>query len=170
MAMVFSLTSFIEDWIAKNHKNTNKSVRLPKNSEVDEDFSKKPTLIEEKVIDEGTPVTKESFLVWRDRFLKENVGNLKGPASQLGPAQKESKFTGKQLFEQNKALASSDAAFADDGIAIESKVFLKCTVILFFYFLVDESAFEGINLDDFDNEDEEEVVYDNRGQISDDEN
>ena len=33
-------------------------------------------------------------------------------------------------------------------------------------FLVDESAFEGINLDDFD---EDEVVYDNRGQISDDE-
>lgn len=133
MAMVFSLTSFIEDWIAKNYKNTNKSVRLPKNSEADdENVSKKPTLIEEKVFDEGTLVTKESFLVWRDHFLKENLGNLKGPASLLCPTQKESKLTGKQLFEQNKALASSDAAFADDGIAIESKS--KFLYYSYFYF------------------------------------
>lgn len=121
MAMVFTLTSFIEDWIAKNYKNTSKSVRLPKASEADEEeSSKKPTLIEEKVLEEGTPVTRETFLAWRNRFLKENVGNLKGPAALLTPAQKESKLTGKQLFEQNKALASSDAAFADDGIAVES--------------------------------------------------
>ena len=170
MAMVFTLTSFIEDWIAKNYKNTNKSVRLPKHFDADEEenSSKKPTLIEEKVLDEGTQVTKESFSVWRDRFLKENVGNLRGPASLLAPAQKESKLTGKQLFEQNKALASSDAAFADDGIVMESKLYCFNPFFLFVS-VVDESAFEGIDLDDF-NEDEEEVVYDNRGQISDDEN
>ena len=121
MAMVFTLTSFMEDWIAKTYKNTSKSVRLPKNSEAnEEDLGKKPTMIEEKVIDEGTAVTKESFLTWRDRFLKENVGNLKGPSSQLAPVLKESKLTGKQLFEQNKVLASSDAAFANDGIAVDS--------------------------------------------------
>ena len=37
--------------------------------------------------------------------------------------------------------------------------------------LVDESAFEGINLDEFNGvEEDEEVIYDNRGLISDEEN
>lgn len=124
MAMVFTLTSFIEDWVSKNYKSTSKSVRLPNNS--DDLDSKKPTIIEEKVLDEGTPVTKESFLIWKERFLRENIGNLKGPAAQLGPVMKESKITGKQLFEQNKALASSDAAFADDGVALESNFIELC--------------------------------------------
>jgi len=137
MAMVFTLTSFIEDWIAKNFKNTNKSVRLPKNFEVEEVEINKTTIIEEKVFDEGTPVTKETFLAWKERFLLENVGNLKGPAAQLGPIQKESKITGKQLFEQNKGLASSDAAFADDGIAIESKfLFFICNCIFVFFICI----------------------------------
>lgn len=129
MAMVFTLTSFVEDWIAKNFKSTSKSVRLPKNSEVEEVETNKPTIIEEKVLDEGTPVTRESFLVWKEKFLRENVGNLKGPAAQFAPVQKESRTSGKQLFEQNKGLAASDAAFADDGIAIES------TNVKFIYFL-----------------------------------
>lgn len=168
MAMVFTLTSFIEDWIAKNFKKANKSVRLPKNSAADsEEFdTNKPTIIEEKVLDEGTPVTKETFLAWKERFLRENVGNLKGPAAQFGPIQKESKITGKQLFEQNKGLAASDAAFADDGVAIESKKKIQF-YFLNYSFLVDETAFEGINFDDLD---DEEVAYDNGGQISDDEN
>lgn len=135
MAMVFTLTSFIEDWIAKNFKNTGKSVRLPTNFDSDDFNTKKPTIIEEKVLDEGTPVTKESFLVWRDRFLRENVGNLKGPAAQLGPILKESKITGKQLFEQNKALASSDAAFADDGVALESNSECFYGLVVNVYFL-----------------------------------
>lgn len=134
MAMVFTLTSFIEDWLAKHHKNSNKSVRLPKASEIDDEdasgSTKTHTLIEEKVLAEGTPVTRETFLAWKDRFLRENVGNLKGPASQFAPIQKESKLTGKQLFEQNKALAASDAAFADDGIALESK--MMASVIMFY--------------------------------------
>lgn len=170
MAMVFTLTSFIEDWIAKNFKNTNKSVRLPKNLDIEDTDANdsKVTIIEEKVLDEGTPVTRETFLVWKERFLRENVGNLKGPAAQFAPIQKESKVTGKQLFEQNKGLAASDAAFADDGVAIESKSRFY-TIHLLHLFLVDETAFEGINFDDFDDE-EGEVAYDNRGQISDEEN
>ena len=124
MAMVFSLACFTEDWIAKKYKNTDKSIRLPSaaNAE-DEENSRGPTLIVEKVFDEGTLVTRETFLAWRENFLKENVGNLKGPAALLGPVQKESKITGKSLFEQNKGLVASDAAFADDGIAFESKSF-----------------------------------------------
>ena len=114
-------------------------------------------------------MTRETFLAWRNRFLKENVGNLKGPCPSHSRS-KGIKLTGKQLFEQNKALASSDAAFADDGIAVESThSILKIIIYLYISFVVDESAFEGINLDDF-NEDGDEVVYDNRGQISDDEN
>lgn len=136
MAMVFTLTSFIEDWLSKNYKNTSKAVRLPK-SDIEENGSNsnKPTLIEEKVLDEGTPVTKETFLAWKERFLRENLGNLKGPAAQFGPIQKESKFTGKQLFEQNKALAASDAAFADDGVALESKKVILCLRSFFMFFL-----------------------------------
>lgn len=162
--MVFSLISFIEDWLAKNYKNSKKSVRLPVAEVEDENSSKPSTIIEEKVLDEGTPVTKETFLAWKERFLKENLGNLKGPAAQLAPVQKESKFTGKQLFEQNKSLAASDAAFADDGIAIESNFVCVLNGGFHVSFLVDESAFEGITFDEED--EEEEVAYDNRGQIS----
>lgn len=134
MAMVFTLTSFVEDWLSKNYKNTSKSVRLPK-SETDETGSNAPTVIEEKVFDEGTPVTKETFLSWKERFLRENLGNLKGPAAQFGPIQKESKFTGKQLFEQNKSLATSDAAFADDGVAFESKKIKIIPLLILFRFV-----------------------------------
>lgn len=123
MAMIFSLVCFTEEWIAKKYKNTHKSIRLPLNAhdEGDAENIRGPTLIVEKVFDEGTLVTRETFLVWREKFLKENVGNLKGPAAKLGPVHKESKITGKLLFEQNKGLAASDAAFADDGVAFESK-------------------------------------------------
>lgn len=46
---------------------------------------------------------------------------------------------------------------------------MDLSLMSIFYFLVDETAFEGINFDDLNGE-EEEVAYDNRGQISDDEN
>ncbi len=79
-------------------------------------------------------MTKETFLAWKERFLRENLVNLKGPAAQFGPIQKESKFTGKQLFEQNKSLATSDAAFADDGVALESTK-IKISLLIFFRFV-----------------------------------
>ena len=122
--MIFTLVSFVEDWISKRYKSSVvKSLRF-NSSQVDAETaenSNKPTVIEEKLLDAGTPVTRENFLAWKERFLRENVGNLKGASSQLSPVQKESKLTGKQLFEQNKNLAESDAAFADDGVALESK-------------------------------------------------
>lgn len=118
MAMIFSLVTFLEDWItSQNGKNSGGVRRLviseDTNKDSESENAAKITLIEEKVLASGTPVTRESFLKWNAAFLAEKQANM--PAVVV----KESKLTGKQLFEQNKALAASDAGYGDDEAVVE---------------------------------------------------
>ncbi|KAF8504051.1 RWD-domain-containing protein [Hysterangium stoloniferum] len=73
----------------------------------------------------GTPVTAESFLVWKTKFDKEMAAcrlieqeeRLKG----LPPKERDelrkigTRLTGRQLFERDRNLALSDAALIEDG-------------------------------------------------------
>lgn len=73
----------------------------------------------------GTPVTKESFLAWKKKFDKdmairraaEQEERLKSlPPKEREEARKISiRLTGRQLFERDRSLATSDATLAEEG-------------------------------------------------------
>ena len=108
MVMVFTLVTYIEEWLHENVKAPSSDLLLKK--------------VEEKTVDtfvtmKGGPVTVESFKEWNGKFMAEMSaakGNLKST--------NESKLTGRQLFERNKSLATSDVVFigdADDDVLFE---------------------------------------------------
>jgi hypothetical protein len=75
----------------------------------DEDIAR--TVIHDRVPRAGTAVTMESFIAWRDAFEAEMTaaaGNVRDP--------RESKKTGKQLFEENADLARSDMGVTDADV------------------------------------------------------
>lgn len=87
----------------------------------------------------GGPVNAETFEAWRTKFAAEmEQGKKSGEQrpAEAAAAVAAGKLTGRQLFEQNKVLATSDVAFLGDTDAV-----------------LDESAFEG--LDTLDLEDDE---------------
>ncbi|KAI8576878.1 hypothetical protein K450DRAFT_201654 [Umbelopsis ramanniana AG] len=73
----------------------------------------------------GTPVTVDLFLTWKTKFDKEMAEKeqeAKGKIKTDGKA----KLTGRQLFEQDKTLASSDASYMDEGdVAVDVTQFEK---------------------------------------------
>ncbi|GAA6063932.1 hypothetical protein JCM10212_004791 [Sporobolomyces blumeae] len=74
---------------------------------------------------QGTPVTKQSFAAWSAKFEQEMAEQRKRDESERlkalpGKEREEAKrwlakLTGRQLFEQDSTLVSSDAAFGDEG-------------------------------------------------------
>lgn len=118
--MIFSLVTFLEDWISSQNSKNGAGVRRlviseDNNQDKEAESDAKTTLIEEKVLASGTPVTRESFLKWNAAFLAEKQASM--PTANV--IVKESKLTGKQLFEQNKALAASDTGYGDDEAVVE---------------------------------------------------
>lgn len=91
----------------------------------------------------GGPVTRESFLEWNAKFLAE----LQAKSLTAALSNSSNRLTGRQLFEQNRALATSDMNYADVNEAIVE---------------VDVGAFEG--LDDLDINDDDDI----EDEISDD--
>ncbi|KAI9354604.1 RWD domain-containing protein [Zopfochytrium polystomum] len=86
----------------------------------------------------GTKVTKESFLEWRERFLKDMDGNITVPqagamaapasaaAGSIRPGRTgggiipSARLTGRQLFEKDRSLAKSDMALlTDEDVTVE---------------------------------------------------
>ncbi|GJJ12395.1 hypothetical protein Clacol_006637 [Clathrus columnatus] len=69
----------------------------------------------------GTPVTKESFMIWKIKFDKEMA--LRRAVEQeerlkaLPPKEREEirKTSGRQLFERDRTLATSDASLVEEG-------------------------------------------------------
>ena len=91
----------------------------------------------------GGPVTRESFMAWNAKFLSEQQQQRR-QETLAAAAATGNRLTGRQLFEQNRALATSDMNYADANEAIVE---------------VDVGAFEGLDdleIDDDDKEDEEE--------------
>ena len=69
---------------------------------------------EEKIKEEqrlkGTPVTRESFTAWKEKFDKERIARQQTAAIELDKC----KLTGKQMFERDASLAKSDSQLLDD--------------------------------------------------------
>lgn len=77
--------------------------------------------MEEQKRREGTKVTTQEFAAWKKRFEKEMLESgrtdLVWITSINAKSAVKGKLTGKQLFEQNKGLAMSDAQYLDAGDA-----------------------------------------------------
>jgi len=119
MAMVFTLVSHAKEWLENNWKpstpiNNNKE-NSPENCDDDDETElseiaklaienitpivQKPPRPATPPILEGTPVTPENFAKWRQK-------------NQVSPASKKpSGLSGRQLFEQDASLITSDSSF-----------------------------------------------------------
>ncbi|XP_058804815.1 RWD domain-containing protein 1 [Phymastichus coffea] len=126
--MVFTLVSIAQDWLnlqwdkTKFSREENAARKLKEEEEA------------ERKRFEGTRVTVETFLKWKEKFNEETGINKRREL-----AEKEGKkLTGRELFMTDKTLDQSDLKFLDDGDAVK----------------VDESLFQ--NLDDLDLDDEDD--------------
>jgi hypothetical protein len=115
MAMIYTLVSSMEDWLSKNCKSMEDTKASTKES------------IEAKEVPislRGGPVTQESFAVWNEKYMEEiqQATMLKDKKmAEVGP----SKLTGRQLFEHNKALVTSDAAYGDEADIVVNEVLFE---------------------------------------------
>ncbi|KAL6263022.1 hypothetical protein P5V15_005816 [Pogonomyrmex californicus] len=138
MVMVFTLVSAAQEWL---------NVRWDKIKLMREETAAQKLREEEEAERkrfEGTRVTVESFLSWKEKF-DEEMGYTK--RKELADREGK-KLTGKELFMTDRTLDQSDLKFLDDGDVVK----------------VDESLFQ--NLDDLDLDDEDDPDYD--PNISDD--
>jgi hypothetical protein len=107
MAMIFTMVSIIKEELD--------------NIMLDVQKAEEEIIIEKRRQDEeaehakfvGTKVTVESFLEWKKKFdaqmLQKDIVLQQQRAKEL-----KGKLSGRQLFEQDKSLASSDAQFLDE--------------------------------------------------------
>eukprot|EP00090_Calanus_glacialis_P038448 TRINITY_DN67096_c0_g1_i1.p1 TRINITY_DN67096_c0_g1~~TRINITY_DN67096_c0_g1_i1.p1 ORF type:complete len:247 (+),score=106.38 TRINITY_DN67096_c0_g1_i1:34-774(+) len=133
MAMVFSIVSAAIEWLGETNDRlkfeADEVIRIKKEKDDEEERKKL----------EGTKVTIESFLAWKDEFDAEM--NAKKSAAVLSKKEKEKmKKNGRELFMTDQSLIQSDVKFlAEAGdVAIT----------------VDESLFE--DMEDLDLDEEEE--------------
>ncbi|KAL1915626.1 uncharacterized protein VTP21DRAFT_6385 [Calcarisporiella thermophila] len=135
MAMVFTLASQLKELLT----TLVEQIRADREREAEERAQRELELEQAKF--QGTRVTVQSFLEWKERFDRE-MAELEAKESK-GKEEKK-KLTGRQLFEQDRNLAASDMAIMDEGVA------------------VDASLFEHEDLED-DEEEENEVLNSIRG-------
>ncbi|XP_031559626.1 RWD domain-containing protein 1-like [Actinia tenebrosa] len=130
MVMVFTLVSSAQEKLQEFVDNIKKGMEEEKRRREKEEEER------EKKKFTGTPVTKENFLEWREKFNAE-MSEMKKKTRNVLLIPK-SKITGRELFEQDEKMILSDAAFIDStDVDVE----------------VDESLFQDI--DDLELDDEE---------------
>ncbi|XP_033215731.1 RWD domain-containing protein 1 [Belonocnema kinseyi] len=132
IVMVFTLVSAAQEWLnvqwdkIKLNREENAAKKLKEEEEA-----------EQKRF-EGTRVSVETFLSWKEKFDEEmGYKKLKEIAEKEGK-----KLTGRELFMTDKTLAQSDLKFLEDGDPVK----------------VDESLFQ--NLGDLDLDDEDDPDFD----------
>ncbi|KAJ2511783.1 rwd domain-containing protein [Coemansia sp. RSA 2049] len=140
MAMVFSMATTIKETCADrlcektNELKRIRELRIQKEIEAEQ----------AKFV--GTLVTRANFLEWKEKFDREmserNLRNQadqtaaagrRGPSAGSGGAlagaassKKDGKLSGRELFEQDRALAQSDSKFIADGdVSVDASLFAK---------------------------------------------
>ncbi|CEJ01715.1 hypothetical protein RMCBS344292_15736 [Rhizopus microsporus] len=108
MAMVFSLVMIIKEEL----DNIVLDVKRAEEELVKEKRRKEEEAEQAKFV--GTKVTRESFLDWKKKFDAE-IAEKDAVARAQKAKELKGKLTGRQLFEQDKTLAMSDAGYMDEG-------------------------------------------------------
>ncbi|CAE6428458.1 unnamed protein product [Rhizoctonia solani] len=120
MAMVFTLVTHLREALVEVIQK-----RIDKEKQLEQE--KERQLMEaEAARTKGTPVTLESFNQWRTKFISEMKEIQEREEDEklktLTPKEREewkkskSKPTGRQLFEKNRDLATSDASYIEEGV------------------------------------------------------
>ncbi|XP_077454343.1 RWD domain-containing protein 1 [Stigmatopora argus] len=108
MVMIFTLVTAVQEKL-------NKIVDLMKTRQEEEKLQKEREAEEaEKVAFQGTVVTIENFLAWKAKFELE-VAELQRKRQKEEEQSGKAKLTGKQLFETDHNLDTSDIQFLEDG-------------------------------------------------------
>ncbi|XP_069829749.1 RWD domain-containing protein 1 [Dendropsophus ebraccatus] len=135
MVMIFTLVSAVQEKlneIVDQIKTRREEEHLKKEKEAEE---------AEKKRFHGTPVTIENFLNWKAKF-DTDMAELRRKRQKEEEQSGKSKLTGKQLFETDHNLDTSDIKFLEEtGNSVE----------------VDESLFQ--ELDDLELDDEDDLDY-----------
>ncbi|XP_014213752.1 RWD domain-containing protein 1 [Copidosoma floridanum] len=140
IVMVFTLVSATQEWlnVEWDKIKLNREESAARKLKEEEEAEMKRF--------EGTRVTVETFLRWKEKFNEEMGYNEKKRLAE----KEEKKLTGRELFMKDKTLDKSDLKFLEDGDSVK----------------VDESLFQ--NLDDLDLEDEDDDDPDFNPDASDD--
>lgn len=120
MAMTFTMVSYLREELLSLTRSRAERRRK-------EEHEKERLALEvEEAKTRGTPVTAESFAAWRSKFeqeikikrQKDEEDKLKNLSSKEREELKRQAVrpTGKQLFEQDRNLATSDAALVEEGV------------------------------------------------------
>jgi len=119
MAMTFTIVSHLRDQLSTLIRTRSERIRK------DALELERKALEEEEARTRGTPVTIESFNEWKNRFdrevslrkTREDVERLKAMTTKEREEYKRIgvRLTGRQLFEHDKNLATSDAPLLEDG-------------------------------------------------------
>jgi len=120
MAMVFSLVTIMEDWLADLARS---KIKPQTASDLRAEHDSAGLFDNAALTIRGGPVTPASFAEWHTQFLSDQASKTASIAEinkrVLDSQASTGKLTGRQLFERNRALATSDIAFAEDeGMAI----------------------------------------------------
>ena len=106
--MTFMLVSEVVEWLSSRAEREANAIEREKQRKLDE------LEAEEKRKCEGTPVTVESFMIWKAKFdaemLRLRLEEAKSRAATGAPKG----LTGREMFETDKALVESDLNFVDD--------------------------------------------------------
>ncbi|CAN7975377.1 unnamed protein product [Ixodes persulcatus] len=135
MAMIFTLVSAASEWLDQHGEDVKLRQEEAKQKQKEKDEEA------ERVKFEGTRVTVECFLAWKDKFDAE-IAELR---SREKVDTNIRKLTGRELFEKDKNLIDSDLQFMQEG---EEDV------------KVDESLFqelEDLDLDELGDVDEDDI-------------
>ncbi|KIJ44363.1 hypothetical protein M422DRAFT_168444, partial [Sphaerobolus stellatus SS14] len=120
MAMTFTIVSHLQEKLPKLLH-----AKLQKRQE-EEQEQERIELEAEEARTRGTPVTPESFLAWKARFDKEMAKKKAAewderfkmlPAKEREEQRKvATRLSGRQLFEKDRNLATSDATLIEEGV------------------------------------------------------
>ncbi|XP_050314377.1 RWD domain-containing protein 1 [Anthonomus grandis grandis] len=134
MVMVFTLVSSAQEWLHEKYEEDKKA-----KEERAALLQKQQEEAEQKKF-EGTRVTIESFLKWRQQFEEEfGIDKKRELAEKEGR-----KLTGRELFMTDNTLNESDLKFLDEGDRVK----------------VDESLFQDLDDLDLDDDDEDDEDFD----------
>lgn len=120
MVMVFTLVFVAKEWINKkcDEKKRQREEREEREKREEEELEMKKF--------EGTRVTVESFLAWKQKFEAEMLISQVKIKQDAGSR----KLTGKELFERDRSLNESDLQFLDEiecgddnGVKVDESLF-----------------------------------------------
>ncbi|KAJ2390608.1 rwd domain-containing protein [Coemansia sp. RSA 2559] len=135
MAMVFGMASTLKEVCAERLREKTEALKKIREERI------KKEIEAEQAKFVGTLVTRANFLEWKEKFDRENeelkqaeqsnTGDSKSAARRAlaggaAGSKNDGKLSGRELFEQDRALAQSDSKFIADGdVSVDASLFAK---------------------------------------------